>query len=118
MGGGLQEKKSQSHESQEFIETKNKPQYDSWQGGLKKSYEDPLVFQHSESFTQSREICSKLVNPKGEIKQLLSTNDDDKKGKVLYCQECNYQTPNLNASKSKQKLNAHVFSRHNKEDLA
>ena len=40
-----------------------------------------------------------------------------KKGKVLYCQECNYQTPNLKPSKSKQKLNAHVFSRHNKEDL-
>ena len=77
--------KIQSHESQEFIETKNKSQCDSWQVGLKKSHEDPLVFQHSESFTQSRDMCSKLVNPKGEIKQLLSTNDDDKKGKVLYC---------------------------------
>ena len=49
--------------------------------------------------------------------QDLKTNDDANQGKVLYCQECNYQTPNLKASKSKQKLNAHVYSWHNKEDL-
>ena len=40
---------------------------DSWQVGLKKSPEDPIVFQQGESFTQSKKMCSKLVNPKGKI---------------------------------------------------
>ena len=37
---------------------------DSWQVGLKKSSEDPIVVQQDESFTQSQKKCSKLVNPK------------------------------------------------------
>ena len=44
-------------------------------------------------------------------------DDDDIKGKVLHSKECNYQTPSLKPSKAKQKLNAHEYSRHNKEDL-
>ena len=51
------EKQTKSHESQEFIdsiEAKNKFPCDSWQVGQKKSHEDPLVFQHGESFTPSR----------------------------------------------------------------
>ena len=48
--------------------------------------------------------------------RIIPETNDDKKGKVLYCQECNYQTPKLKPSKAKQKLNAHAFSRH-KEDL-
>ena len=60
-------KKTQSHEIK----------CDSWQVGLKKSPEDPLVFQQGESFTQSRKMCSKLINPKGKIEKLF-TNDDIK----------------------------------------
>ena len=66
-GRGFPKEKTQSHESQEFIENTNRSPCDSWQVGLKKSHEDPLVFQHGESFTQSRKICSKLINPKGKI---------------------------------------------------
>ena len=89
-GRWFPKEKTQSHESQEFIENKNRSLCDSWQVGLKKSQEDPLVFQQG---------------------------DDDIKGKVLHCKECNYQTPSLKPSKAKQKLNAHEYSRHNKEDL-
>ena len=48
--------------------------------------------------------------------RIIPETNDDKKGKVLYCQECNYQTPRLKQSKAKQKLKAHAFSWY-KEDI-
>ena len=36
---------------------------------------------------------------------------------MLHCKKCDYQTPKLKPSKAKQKLSAHEYSRHNKEDL-
>ena len=103
------------NESQEFID-KNRSLCDSWKVGLKKSQEDPLVFQQGESFTQSRKMCSKMINQKEKNEKLQLTNDDIK-GKVLHCKKCDYQTPKLKPSKAKQKLSAHEYSRHNKEDL-
>ena len=61
-------------------------------------------------------MCSKLINPKEKIEKLQLTNDDIK-GKVLHCKKCDYQTPKIKPSKAKQKLSAHEYSRHNKEDL-
>ena len=99
-------------EKNESYETK----CDSWQVGLKKSPEDPIVFQQGESFTQSKKMCSKLVNPKGKIEKLQLPKDDTN-GKVLHCKKCKYQTPALKPSKAKQKLRSHEYSRHNEEDL-
>ena len=58
---------------------------------------------------------SKETHGDGSMKgRIIPETNHDKKGKVLYCQECNNQTPRIKRSKAKQKLKAHAFTRHKK----
>ena len=57
----------------------------SWHVGLKKSQEDPIVFQLGDSITKSKKRCSKLVNQKGKIEKQLPK--DDTNGTVLQCKK-------------------------------
>ena len=92
----------------------------SWQVG-QKSQEDQMVsgereksqeyqMVSSESFTQSKKRCSKLVNQKIE-KQLTK---DDTNRKVLKCKKCSFTT-SATLKKAKKQIKLHE-SKHNEEE--
>ena len=97
----------------QLSEVKHGTKLFSWQVGLKKSQEDQMVsgereksqeyqMVSSESFTQSKKRCSKLVNQKEKNEKQFK---DDTNRRVLKCKKCFFTTSAaLKPSKARKKI--------------
>ena len=106
-------------------EVQHDTKHSSWQVG-QKSQEDQMVsgekeksqeyqMVSSESFTQSKKRCSKLVNQKEKIEKQFTKDDTNRK--VLKFKKCFFTTSAaLKPSKARQKMKYHEL-KHNEEEL-